>query len=99
MPKDYGMRNNPEDGKKYTGWKGELMDIDGNAVTEMSIGVNIDDKETEIPLIVPNSTDAELKRILNKQVPTEAMVKKAYDWAVTRLKNNQSPFKNPQDDE
>jgi hypothetical protein len=98
MPKDYGMRHNPEDGPKYSGWKGELKDIDGNAVTEMSIGVNIDDKETDIPLIVPDSTDAELKRLLNKQAPTDAMVKKAYDWAVIRLKNNQSPFKNPEDE-
>ena len=99
MPKDYGMRNNPADGQKYTGWKGELIDIDGNSVTEMSIGVNIDDKEIDIPLIIPNSTDAELKRILNKKAPTDAMVKKAYDWAIIRLKNNQSPFKNPKDEE
>ena len=98
MPKDYGMRHNPADGMKYTGWKGELTDIDGNAVTEMSIGVNIDNQETDIPLIVPDSTDAELKRLLNKQAPTDAMVRKAYDWAVMRLKNGLSPFKNPEDD-
>jgi len=99
MPKDYGMRHNPADGKKYTGWKGEFTDIEGNAVTEMSIGVNINDKETEIPLIVPNSTDSEIQRLLNKKPPTDAMIKKAYDWAVTRIKNNQSPFKNPEDDQ
>ena len=65
----------------------------------MSIGVNINDKETEIPLIVPSSTDSEIQRLLNKKPPTDAMIKKAYDWAVTRINNNQSPFKNPEDDQ
>ena len=43
MAEDYGMRHGGA-GKKYTGWKGPLKDVEGNTVTELSIGVNIDGK-------------------------------------------------------
>ena len=46
----YGLR---EDGTvKGRGWLGPLKTMDGKTMTEKSIGVEIDGKETLIPLIV-----------------------------------------------
>ncbi len=98
MDDDYGMRHGGA-GKKYTGWKGPLKDVDGNTVTELSIGVNIDGKEIEIPLIVPSLSEKETTRLLSKKKPTDAIVKKAYEHAITRMKLGKSPFKEPEDDE
>ncbi len=95
---DYGMRHGGA-GKKYTGWKGPLKDVDGNTVTELSIGVNINGKEVEIPLIVPSLSEKETTRLLSKKKPTDAILKKAYDHAITRMKLGKSPFKEPEDDE
>lgn len=98
MEEDYGPRHNPADGKKYSGWKGVHINKEGKKVTEHSVGYGIDGKEVEIPMIVPSTTKSELNRILNKQQPTAAMVKKAIDHAKMRIKQGKSPFKNPEDD-
>ena len=98
MDEDYGMRHGGA-GKKYTGWKGPLKDVDGNTVTELSIGVNINGKEIEIPLIVPSLSEKETTLLLSKKKPTDKIVKKAYEHAVTRMNLGKSPFKEPEDDE
>jgi len=98
MSEDYGMRYNPLDGKKYTGWKGIHIDRDGRKVTEKSIGIGIDGKEVEIPLIVPTTTTKELNLLLNNKEPTSLMITKAIEHAQMRIKQGKSPFKNPEDD-
>ena len=98
MDDDYGMRHNPADGKKYTGWKGVHTNKQGQKVTEHSMGFGIDGKEVEIPMIVPSTTKAELNRILNGEDVTPAMIKKATEHARMRIKQGKSPFKNPEDD-
>jgi|TARA_R110002012_G_scaffold112269_3_gene257769 hypothetical protein len=99
MEDDYGMRNNPSDGKKYTGWQGIHVNKQGQKVTEHSMGFGMNGKEVEIPMIVPSTTKAELNRILNGKEVTPAMIKKATDHAKMRMKQGKSPFKNPEDDE
>ena len=44
MDDDYGMRHNPADGKKYTGWKGVHTNKQGQKVTEYSMGFGMDGK-------------------------------------------------------
>ena len=99
MAEDYGMRNNPSDGKKYTGWRGVFKDKEGNPMTEFSMGVGLDGKEVEIPIIVPKTTNREVQILLDGGQPTEAMIQKAVDHARIRIKQNRSPFKNPEDDQ
>jgi hypothetical protein len=65
MDDDYGMRHNPADGKKYTGWKGIHINKEGKKVTEHSMGFGMNGKEVEIPMIVPSTTKEELDIILN----------------------------------
>jgi len=48
---DYGMR--PDKTAKGSGYFGEIKRPDGNVMTEISIGVGLNGKETLIPLIVP----------------------------------------------
>ena len=48
MDDDYGMRHNPADGKKHTGWQGIHINKEGKKVTEHSMGFGMNGKEVEI---------------------------------------------------
>ena len=88
---EYGLR---KDGtKKSSGWKGELKRPDGGVSTELSIGVNLDGKEMEIPSIVPTSTKDELDYLLNGGQMTKEIADKAVEHAIKRMKEGKSPFK------
>jgi hypothetical protein len=99
MDDDYGMRHNPADGKKYTGWKGIHINKEGKKVTEHSMGFGMNGKEVEIPMIVPSTTKEEIDIILKKGQPTSIMIKKAIAHAEKRIAEGKSPFKNIEDDE
>jgi hypothetical protein len=75
----YGLRN---DGTpKGNGYFGALSDSFGNVVTELSIGVELDGTETEIPLIVPTLTYEELSHLLSGGEPSRETVGKAVSHA------------------
>lgn len=61
-------------------------------MTEYSVGIEIDGKEIEIPTLVPTLTRKELNHLLNGGEPTKAIMDKAYDHAITRIKSGKSPF-------
>jgi hypothetical protein len=87
---NYGNRT---DGTpKGKGFMGELKRPDGGISTELSIGVNIDGKETEIPSLVPTLTKTETDHLLAGGKPTPGIVSKATTHAVKRIKNGLSPF-------
>jgi hypothetical protein len=95
---DYGMR--PDDTPKGMGYFGEIKRPDGNVMTELSIGVNLDGKETLVPLIVPTLNKSELN-YLTKGDPEaddfmdklpKSIIDKAVEHAVMRMKENKSPF-------
>lgn len=83
-----------EDGtEKGLGFLGPLTRPDGGISTELSIGVQINGKETLIPSIVPTLTEAEIEELLSKEgIPSDAIVQKAVDHATSRLKEGRSPF-------
>lgn len=88
--KDYGKR---QDGtRKGKGWLGEYKRADGSISTEISVGVNIDGKEREIPTMVPGLTHQELKYLVEGGRPTDAIVDKAVAHARKRIKSGKSPF-------
>lgn len=91
-PKDYGLR--PDGTPKGPGFLGELKmnDGSGKVATEISIGVEIDGKETLIPSIVPTLTKEELGSLLDGKKPSQAIVKKAADYARERIAAGKSPF-------
>ena len=89
MP-DYGDR---ADGTpKGTGYFGELQRSDGKVSTELSIGIKIDGKEVQIPLIVPTLNKPELDRLLSGAKPTEQIIQKAVAHAYRRIEMGESPF-------
>ncbi|MFA6717450.1 MAG: hypothetical protein WCS15_00015 [Prevotella sp.] len=89
---DYGYGTRADGTQKGKGYFGELKRPDGKISTELSIGVNFDGKEVEIPSLVPTLTQEEIKYLLNGGKPTEAIIQKAVDHAKKRMANGRSPF-------
>jgi hypothetical protein len=80
---NYGLR---EDGTaKGRGWMGPIKTKDGSVMTEKSIGVNFDGKETLIPLIVPTLNLLEIEKLKRNEQATPEMIKKASDFAKQRM--------------
>lgn len=87
--------NRPDGTPKGSGWLGEIKTGNGKEVmTEKSIGVNINGKETLIPSIVPTLTQEEIDYMKTHDMPNEAIIQKAVDHANKRIKEGKSPFKN-----
>jgi hypothetical protein len=100
---DYGKRADGE--KKGDGYFGPLRRPGGGVSTEISVGVGIDGKEVEIPLIVPTLTKQELDAVLRAdpakkdffdRIP-DTIIDKAYEHAVSRINQGKSPFAGPND--
>ncbi len=90
---NYGKR---ADGtNKGPGFLGEIKNPNGSVSTELSIGVKLNGKETEIPLLIPTLTPEEIKVVLSvkdpKQVP-RTIVEKAVEFAKQRIAQGLSPF-------
>ena len=82
--------------KSTRGFLGPIKDEEGRTMTEFSIGVKINGKETEIPSLVPGLTKNEIASIKRGEVP-ESVAIKAKEHAIKRIKEGKSPFY--QDDE
>lgn len=94
-PKDYGLR---EDGtKKGPGFLGELKRPDGNVSTELSIGVEFDGREREIPMLVPTLTKKEVDHLLEGGKPTDEIVDKAVAHARKRISDGKDVFAGAED--
>ena len=93
---DYGKR---KDGtNKSVGFMGELKRPDGGVSTEISIGIELDGKEVEIPLLVPTLDKKEIDALLKDEKPTKEMIDKAAKHAIERMKTGKSPFYDPDED-
>lgn len=100
---DYG--NRADGTKKGSGFFGEIKRPDGNVMTEISIGVGLNGKETQVPLIVPTLTKQEMdyllkndpkaKNFMSKMPPT--IIDKAVEHAVGRINAGRSPFADQND--
>ncbi len=77
---------------KSAGWLGTLKRYDGMDMTDLSMSVGLDDKETQIPLIVPTLNKREIERLKAGKDPTEKMIQKAFDHATDRIGKGLSPF-------
>jgi hypothetical protein len=77
---------------KGAGWLGVLRRPDGNVSTELSVGVNIDGKEREIPLLVPTLSRSEVQQVLASDKTPPAVLDKAVAFARQRIAAGQDPF-------
>jgi hypothetical protein len=87
--------------QKQTGYFGTLKMQDGSGkdATEISIGVEIEGKETEIPTLVPTLSESEKNYLLKGGSPNDkknpiakSIVKKAVDFAYSRKKEGKPYF-------
>ena len=87
---NYGLR---EDGTpKGAGFFGELKRPDGKISTELSVGVELDGKEVQMPTLVPTLSKQEVDYLLKGGKPTPAIVQKAAAFAQDRIRQGKSPF-------
>ncbi|HEX5461878.1 MAG TPA: hypothetical protein VFX20_18080 [Steroidobacteraceae bacterium] len=81
---------------KGNGWLGLLRRPDGGVSSELSVGVGIDGKETEIPLIVPGLSRSQVEQLLAAKPSQAAKVPGVLDQAVAfarrRIAAGKSPF-------
>lgn len=91
---DYG--NRPDGTKKGNGYFGKLKMQDGSndVATELTIGVNLDGKETNIPALVPSLSSEQKEYLLKGGDPRkrEDIIKAAVEHAKDRIKNGLSPY-------
>jgi len=86
----YGLR---ADGTpKGPGFLGEMRGPSGKVSTEISIGVNLGGKETQIPTLVPTLTKDEINYLTGGGKPTMEIVNKAVEHARKRISEGKSPF-------
>lgn len=81
--------------KKGPGFLGTLERPDKHTSTELSIGVNIDGEEIEIPSLVPGLTQTETDYLLQGNKPTKEIIDKAVQHARQRIIKGKSPFAGP----
>lgn len=82
----------PQMRRKGPGFWGTLQRPDGQTSTELSIGVEFDGKETEIPSLVPTLTRAEVDHMLAGNKPTLEIVRKAVEHAKKRMAEGKDVF-------
>lgn len=87
-----GWPKRADGSQKGLGFFGLMKRHDGSVSSELSIGVNLDGREMEVPLLVPSLSRGELDHLLNGGAPSKAMVDKAVDFAVQRMGAGKSPF-------
>lgn len=83
-----------EDGsKKGHGFLGMLPFHDGRTSSELSVGVNINGKQMDIPSLVPTLSPQEIMHLLRGGQMTDSIVQKAVDHARMRMGKGLSVFK------
>lgn len=102
---DYS-KPNPNWGKrtdgtqKGNGYLGVLKRPDGGVSTEISVGVNLDGKEMDIPSLVPTLDQKEQAYLLNNKLSPslwktpigQRIMQKAVDHAKSRIASGKSPY-------
>ena len=78
--------------EKGLGYFGELQRPGGGISTELSIGVEINGKEIEIPSLVPTLTEKEKNYLLGGGKVTKEIVNKAVIHAKKRIAEGKDPF-------
>ncbi|MBU9378702.1 hypothetical protein [Burkholderia gladioli] len=88
----------PDGTTKGNGFLGVLRRPDGGVSTELSVGVELDGKEVDVPSLVPTLTRAEVNAVLSLkdgQPMPDSVVQKAADFARKRIEQGKSPFADP----
>lgn len=83
-----------EDGTtKGPGWIGSIPSKDGKEMTELSFDFDVDGKKIFAPLLVPTLSKEEVDYLSSGGKPTDAIYKKAQDFAMEKVSKGESTFK------
>lgn len=96
----YGER--PDGTLKGTGYLGEIPRSDGDVMTEVTTGVEINGKEMNIPLITPYSSKADIEYLKKADIKgkdfydnmPKGMMDRAVKHAVDRMKAGKPVYAN-----
>lgn len=90
---EFGLR--PDGTPKGKGWLGVIKMDDGNVMSEISIGIEIDGEEILMPSIVPTLSKEEIDFLKagGNVFENKTIVDKAVEHALKRRKEGKSPFK------
>lgn len=83
--------------QKGLGYFGLIGRPAGQYSSELSVGVNLGNREMEIPSIVPTLSHDELNHLIGGGEPTTAIMNKAVQYARLRMQQNKPVFATPQD--
>lgn len=86
----FGVR--ADNTQKGRGFLGVLNRPGGGVSTELSVGINFDGKETEIPTLIPTLDENEKSHLLGGGKPTQEIINKAVIHAKQRMAQGKSPF-------
>jgi len=89
---DRGYGKRPDGTQKGRGYFGELKRPDGSISTEISIGVNLNGQEMEIPTLVPGLSKQQIDSLLKGEPITRDIIDIAVEHARKRLSEGKSPF-------
>lgn len=96
LAKDHPNSRRPDGTVKGSGWLGPHKTESGSDVTEYSIGVKINGVEMDIPTLVPDLSEEEIKQVLVAAefdlFPNAMIVGKAFRHAQKMLKEGKSVF-------
>ena len=107
QPKDprdsWGKRS--DGSRKDYGFFGPLQRPDGGISTEISVGVNMDGKDVEIPSLVPTLNKEEVNYLLQNRLDGnlfktqvgQQIMQKAVEHARLRMQHGLSPFADEED--
>ena len=89
-PNDFGLR---KDGtRKGKGFLGALKRPGGGVSSELSIGVNLDGRDIEIPSLVPGLSQQQIQALLSGGQISPEVVNIAVQNARKRIAQGLSPF-------
>lgn len=83
---------------KGAGYFGVLNRPDGQVSTELSIGIELDGKEVEMPALVPTLSKQEITSLLSGEKISKAIINKAVRHAQMRIQKGLSPFAQGEED-
>ena len=100
MPSHVDTQHRADGSLKGPGFLGALRRPDGRVSSELSVGVNVDGREIEIPLLVPTLSKEEVDHLLQMDLgtsPPDQIVRKAVEFALQRRDQGKSYFADQSD--
>lgn len=102
---DFGYGQRQDKTNKGQGFYGAIKRPDGNVSTELSVGVNLGGKETEIPLLVPGLSKQQIDYLINADPSAKTffdkmpkgIMEKAIEHARMRMEMGKPAFATEED--